>query len=120
MVQYSKNIGKLGEDLASNYLKQSKFTIIERNYKTNFGEIDIIALRDNSIYFIEVKTRSNINKGKPFESINYFKLKHLKKTINYYLLKNPKKNYKLKLAVISLIVTNNKIFKIDFYDDLYF
>lgn len=53
----NKKIGKWGEDLACAWLKKKGFEIIERNYYTTVGEIDIIAKLGDDFYFVEVKTR---------------------------------------------------------------
>ena len=55
----NKAIGNLGEDIAVSYLEKNKFTILERNYRYKRCEIDIIAEKDNCIYFIEVKIRKS-------------------------------------------------------------
>lgn len=110
-------IGFLGEQIASNFLKKNHFLILKKNFRTRFGEIDIIAKKDNSLYFIEVKTRNNLNKGQPYEAINRYKIQHIKKAAYIYLLKSPLKNYKLKIAVISILLENEKPV-IKFYDDL--
>jgi len=84
----SKNLGKIGEDVAVNYLKkEKKYKILERNFRyKNFGEIDIIAQnkrnKQKPIIFVEVKTR-NINfsfsrrEYFPEDNITYFKRKQL-------------------------------------------
>ncbi|MCX7881561.1 MAG: YraN family protein [Patescibacteria group bacterium] len=103
----NRDVGKRGEEMACNYLKNKNYQIIEKNFTCRWGEIDIIAKKDNKIVFIEVKTRVGDKKGKPYEAINYFKLKGLKRAINFYLLKKNLKNYKLSLEVISVILNEN-------------
>ncbi len=110
-------IGSLGEKIASDFLKKNHFSILKKNFRTKFGEIDIVAKKDKSLYFIEVKTRNNLNKGQPYEAINKYKIQHIKKAAYIYLLKSPYKNSKLKIGVISIILENEKPI-IKFYDDL--
>lgn len=50
------DIGKIGENITDTFLKKNGFTIIERNYRTRYGEIDIIARKDNVLRFVEVKS----------------------------------------------------------------
>lgn len=80
-------IGKIGEDVAVQYLEEKGFEIIERNFECKQGEIDIIAKnnREKEIVFIEVKTRTNKNYGEPIEALTYYKQKHIIKSIEYYL-----------------------------------
>lgn len=81
------NIGRIGEDVAVQYLLEKGYKIIERNFECRQGEIDIIAKdnRKEEIVFIEVKTRTNKNYGDPVEAVTYYKQKHMIKTIEYYL-----------------------------------
>lgn len=65
--------GILGEDLASNYLENIGYKIIERNFLCKQGEIDIIAKDKDEYVFIEVKTRSNRCYGRPSEAVNKLK-----------------------------------------------
>lgn len=117
MSQYPISIGKLGENKALLYLKDLNYSIIKKNFKSKFGEIDIIASKDNCLYFIEVKTRTNISKGMPYEAVNYTKIKHIEMAAKYYLLKNNYKDYKLKIGVVSILILNDKT-EIQFWDNV--
>lgn len=109
--------GFLGEKIASNFLKNNHFLILKKNFRTKFGEIDIIAKKNNTLYFIEVKTRHNLDKGQPYEAVNKYKIQHIKKAAYIYLLKTSLKDFKLKIGVISILLENEKPI-IKFYDDL--
>jgi putative endonuclease len=65
MVDERKQFGLTGEALAETYLKQAGYRILERNYRTKLGEIDIIAKDHDTIVFIEVKTRRSEHYGSP-------------------------------------------------------
>lgn len=117
MSLYQKNLGKIGEDLALDFLKSHSFSILEKNFRSKFGEIDIIAEKEHCLYFIEVKTRSNLNYGKPFESVGKRKIYHIKKAAQYYLLKNKFEDYKLKISVFSILMEGKKV-DIKFWDDI--
>ena len=69
----SKNIGDMGEKKAVKFLKKKGYRILETNFKTKFGEIDIIAKKEGCICFVEVKTRSSDNFGEPREAVNFYK-----------------------------------------------
>lgn len=81
--------GRNGEDIAVEYLKKQGCTILERNwhYSKN-AEIDIIAKDNDILVFVEVKTRTNLNCGHPFESITQSKINKIHTAILGYL-----KNY---------------------------
>lgn len=115
MSLYRKKTGNHGELEAINYLKGRGFSILQKNYHTRLGEIDIVAKKDKTIYFIEVKTRANDLKGKPYEAINFYKINHLKRASNMFLLQNNYKNYKLKMGLISILLDRGEI---KFWDDL--
>lgn len=68
----TKQFGKFSEDLVAEYLMQQGFSILERNYKKFFGEIDIIARKGKVIAFIEVKARKKDN-GLMYELVDYRK-----------------------------------------------
>lgn len=75
---------RLGEELASKFLKEKGYKIIERNFRKGYGEIDIIATRDNTLVFIEVKTRATNLFGGAINAISYHKLQKLIKTCKLY------------------------------------
>ena len=82
--------GHEGEDFAAEYLKNSKFKVIERNYRSKMGEIDIIAKREKTLYFFEVKARGAGSLIDPFEAVTPQKQQRIRRTAEYYILKNPK------------------------------
>ncbi|MFH0772844.1 MAG: YraN family protein [bacterium] len=102
-----QSIGKKGETYAKNYLLSLGYSIREQNYRTRLGEIDIIAKKENTIYFCEVKTRIGEGSGKPYEAVTYRKLQHIKRVAQAYLLQNNIKNSKLSVQVISIILLSS-------------
>ena len=105
-------IGKVGEDLATKYLENQGYKIIERNFIANQGEIDIIAKDKEEYVFIEVKTRTNNLYGKPIDAVNKPKQKHLIRTVKYYLYLKHMENEYIRLDVIEVYITEDK-FKIN-------
>lgn len=82
----NKKLGKRGENQACKYLKKSGYSILERNYKNPFGEIDIIAQKEDTVAFIEVKTRLNENYGAPSEAVDKKRRFKYIKGAEYYFL----------------------------------
>lgn len=101
-------IAVLGEDKACDYLKKLGFKILERNYRKTYGEIDIIALDQDVLAFIEVKTRTSSQFGTPLEGITYWKLKSLIKTAQYYKMTHPKLPESLRIDAISVILNGDQ------------
>lgn len=84
----NKKKGSYGENLAKEFLLNKGYTILETNYYTKSGEIDIIAKDDNIIVFVEVKYRKSAKRGLPLESINEKKQSKIIKTAYHYILEN--------------------------------
>ena len=79
--------GKKGEDLAADFLQNEGFQILERNWKNRFEEIDIIALENDLLVIVEVKTRSSLAFGKPEESVGLRKQRLLVNAAEAYIKK---------------------------------
>lgn len=109
MTQKSE-IGKLGEDLACEYLVKQSFTVIERNFRKPWGEIDIIAKDPKGVLvFVEVKTMRQYGNSaiQPEENLTAAKLKKLQRTASLYVghhqeLINDKKGWRIDLVAIAL------------------
>lgn len=99
--------GDLGESAAAAYLENRGFSILDRNYRIKNAEIDIIAKDGNAIAFIEVKTRKNLRKGLPAESVNYVKQKKIISAAMYYIRENNLNNVRLRFDVIEVFLQNN-------------
>ena len=81
--------GMIYETQALHLLESKGYQILERNYHCRAGEIDIIALDDKYLVFVEVKFRTNDIMGHPLEAVTREKQKHMIYTANYYLIKHP-------------------------------
>jgi putative endonuclease len=77
--------GKRGEDIAVAYLKNRGYRIIERNYKCLFGEIDIVAKDDDTVVFVEVKSRKSEKFGDPQGAVGREKQKKISRISLKYL-----------------------------------
>jgi len=103
------DLGKLGEQKAIQYLENKGYRILERNYKTKLGELDIIARDAKTICFIEVKTRSSQEKGEPLESITSGKQHRLCKLALSYLKLNNLLNRPARFDVVSVYQNGSQI-----------
>jgi len=81
----SKEIGKLGEETAVQFLKEKGFRIKELNYRFGKGELDIIAIDGDITVFVEVKTRQNLEMGDPVYGVTSAKVKQIKRIAELYL-----------------------------------
>lgn len=97
-----KKLGNEGEEIASDYLQKIGYKIIDRNYRTHFGEIDILAQDGEYIVLVEVKTKTNLDQGTPEEKVDYFKQNKLKLLAKHILQKYPSKNIRIDVFAIDL------------------
>ena len=100
--------GRIGEDIATIYLQQSGYTIIERNFECKIGEIDIIAKDKNEIVFIEVKTRASALYGLPKEAVDQTKKKHIYRSAEFYIYIRHLENYPVRIDVIEVYKKQGK------------
>lgn len=98
--------GKYGESLARDFLLNKGYKILELNYTTKLGEIDIIALDKKVIAFIEVKTRSNRNFGYAYEAVNYKKQRKIINTSSVYAKHKNIKNIQFRYDIIEVYLGN--------------
>jgi putative endonuclease len=108
-VANNKSFGEWGEDYAVLYLKRKGYKIINRNFSSRFGEIDIIATEGTTLVFVEVKSRYSNKFGEPVEAVTPTKLKKIIMTGYYYIQKNKLKAPKMRVDVVSINRVGNKV-----------
>jgi putative endonuclease len=123
----TQQIGLLGETIAVGFLESKGFKILERNYTKKIGEIDIIAMKNKKLHFIEVKaiknnvshetqfnkkigvSRETYQKYNPFQNVSYFKMRKMKRTIQWYLAeKHVSRETLIQIDVIAVIINDVK------------
>lgn len=106
----TKDKGKKGEELAFSYLREKKVKILGRNFRSKYGEIDLIGLDKKTLIFYEVKYREDINYDDPCYSINDKKKEKILKTAIYYLLLNQiYEHYDIRFDAILIKKINNQL-----------
>lgn len=106
--------GQEFEDKAIEYLKKKKYKILNRNYRTRLGEIDIIVIKDKNLVFIEVKGGKEF--PPPYLRITPQKIRKIHITINSFLRENPELEYETaRIDVISVTLPD---YKIDHFEDI--
>ena len=89
VVKNTTSIGKKGESAVCEYLERNGHFIVERNYKTRFCEIDIVSLKDDKVFFTEVKYRKNVKHGGGFAAITHEKQKQMKYAVDVFFKFHP-------------------------------
>lgn len=97
-------IGRLGEDYAAKYLRKKRYKILERNYRTKLGEIDIIAQDGSYTVFVEVKTRHTNPMTQPFEAVDFRKQRKLVRTAVIYSEEKRLYNHYFRFDVVEVFV----------------
>lgn len=111
--------GDLGEEIASGFIIEKGYQILERNWRYKHWEVDIIASRKHKLHFIEVKTRNSLRFGKPEESITREKMTHLKNAAEQYQYQHPEWKY-IQFDVIAITLVNGIAKEIFLIEDVYF
>lgn len=84
-------VGAWGESVAADYLAKNKYKIVAANYRTRFGEIDIVAENRKYLVFVEVKLRKSDKFAAAAEFVDRYKQERLRSTAELYLSENPTK-----------------------------
>jgi putative endonuclease len=102
----SNNFGRKAEEYALQLLKSRGYIILEKNYYTKVGEIDIIAIDGDTLVFVEVKARKTTRFGRPEEAVGERKIHKITQAGEYYRFLNKNTLKKLRIDVVSLVVEN--------------
>ncbi len=115
----NKITGKYGEEIAKNFLIKKGYKILEMNFHfSKQAEIDIIAQKNKTIHFIEVKTRTQTYFGQPLEAITAQKLAMIYKCAKFYLSQNNLKYDKIQIDAIGILLEKDKVKEINHLENI--
>lgn len=115
----AKEIGQAGEEIAGLHLINKGYQILDRNWNLYKGcELDIVAIKDNKLHFIEVKTRSSDKYGEPQIAINKKKMKHILTAIREYRYKRYLHNIEFQIDSIAIIYRSEKDYDLKHFTDI--
>lgn len=103
----TRDRGLEGEEIAVRFLRSNGYSILERNYRTRSGEIDIIARKKKDIVFVEVKSRTSDSFGSPLEAVNKKKIARLFSVASQYIQKNNFENFSIRFEVVAIKKNGN-------------
>ena len=119
-VNQRHEFGRMAEDLALRYLQKHDLTLLERNFRSRFGEIDLIMQENNTIIFIEVRSRNNNAFLHPVETIDHTKRNKIRKTSQVFMKKTSAWNlYNWRFDVITLTGRSAREMKIEWFKDAF-
>ena len=104
-------LGAYSQELARNYLKSKHYSILSSNFRTRYGEIDIIATYKDLLCFIEVKTRTSNKFGRPYESVSFYKIKRIQQAALMYIKEKDLHFKKFRIEVISIELNSDMSLK---------
>ncbi|SFU68630.1 putative endonuclease [Pustulibacterium marinum] len=111
--------GKEAEERAAQYLLGKKYSILERNYYYQKAEIDILALKENTLVVVEVKARSSSYFGEPEQFVSKKKIRLLTNAVDIYVNKNDL-DVEVRFDIISILRQNNELIVNHIEDAFYF
>ena len=107
MTVQRKQLGKKGEDIACMYLESQGLEVIERNWRCQSGEADIIAREEGVLAFIEVKTRRSQAAGLPEDAVDLRKRRKYEKIATDYLFSHDLASTRIRFDVMALLLSND-------------
>jgi putative endonuclease len=108
MKQGTKQRGAVGESLAVQHLQKEGLAILERNYRFERGEIDIVAQEGDELVFVEVKARSTRLFGSPEEAVTERKQEQIRKVAEGYLYEHAFEHRPCRFDVVAIIFEHGK------------
>jgi putative endonuclease len=117
-VAQHNELGKKGEQLAVDYLQTQGYTIVERNYRFEKAEVDIIAKKQDILAIIEVKTRSTKDFGNPEDFVKPKQIQRLVKAVNEYVTVNDL-DVEVRFDIIGIVKTG-KDFDVEHIEDAFY
>lgn len=115
---HHNQLGKKGEQLAVDFLLKNGYDIVERNYRFDKAEVDIIAQKNDILAIIEVKTRSTTDFGNPQDFVKPKQIQRLVKAVDEYVITN-RLDVEVRFDIIA-IVKEDKSFKIEHLEDAFY
>lgn len=105
--RYRQSLGKWGEDTALKFLTDQGLHLVERNYRSPDGEIDLILTDEDQLVMVEVKTRKDAEFGLPEDAVTDEKIEHLALAAEWFLQKHPNHEDNWRIDVVSIMGTPN-------------
>jgi putative endonuclease len=99
----NNELGRIGEDVATVYLQDMGYEILDRNWRFKRVELDIVARKDSTLIFCEVKTRRSVSHGAPSDAITSTKLQHIRTAALHWLANNQSRHNGIRFDAISVI-----------------
>ncbi|MEE2033793.1 YraN family protein [Rhodococcus chondri] len=100
----NQDVGALGEDLAAEFLESTGMVILERNWRTRYGELDLIARDGAVLVFVEVKTRTGLGYGTPAEAVTAAKADRIRRLAGQWLARQTRRWQHIRVDVVTVLL----------------
>ena len=104
-----RQVGDFGEEFTAEYLEKNGYRILDRNYSKPFGEIDIIAIKDDLIAFVEVKTRKSDAFAYAAEAVDFYKQQRIRRASQAYLMEKNMSDFLMTFDIAEVYLDTRKI-----------
>ncbi|NLY54713.1 MAG: YraN family protein [Firmicutes bacterium] len=98
----ANQVGRYGEDAALRYLEDQGYRLVERNFHTRYGELDLIMLEGQQLVFVEVKARTSLRYGQAEEAITWRKLQKMRQLVAIYLAQGAPRHRGIRLDAVAV------------------
>ena len=103
--------GRKGERTAARFLLKQGFDILARRYRGRSGELDVVALEQDTLVFVEVKTRSSSEYGEPWEFVDWKKQQILRRTAEEFIAEHDLGQYVYRFDIVSVLEKEARLFR---------
>ena len=112
------DVGKIGEDLARDFLEKNGYKVLEQNYKTKYSEIDLVSKKGKDLVFIEVRTKIGENFGTPEDTLNNKKMNKVRfNALSYAAFK--KWQGQIKIDAICIVLNRDyTVLRLNHYENI--
>lgn len=115
----TKKLGAYGEQLACDYLIKKGFRIIQKNFRYKKGEIDIICRDKETLVFVEVKSRCNLEFGPPEYAINGHKILQIRKIAKAYLAIHDLNDINCRFDAVTILFKENSTYELNHFENAF-
>lgn len=100
----NQQVGALGEDLAAEFLESAGLVVLARNWRSRYGELDLIAEDGDTVVFVEVKTRTGLGYGTPAEAVTAVKVDRIRRLAALWLSSHERRWRRIRVDVVTVLL----------------